>query len=283
MEDIAPKLLESIKKDFEKEVENNSVIRKIQNKIRDGTAELEEMHDYAEHLGHSLSLAFKANITIDSLPDGRMYWNIANRTIRPMLENNYYLTNEAASEVLKIADAKDGIGLNPVKGNLPNDRIKGLMDKMCEEDLEYEQMIKWVDEPVVNCSESFFDDFIVANADFRQKAGMSPVIVRKAEPSRIVRSKKGRYRIPCKWCRNLEGTYNYSDLETGSDVYRRHEFCRCVVTFRNGKKAQDVWSKIEWTSDDNLKTFNKDVVKLTTQQAQALEKQLDKTTENGGN
>ena len=48
----------------------------------------------------------------------------------------------------------------------------------------------------------------------------------------------------CKWCADLEGEYDY-DLAP-DDIYRRHEFCRCTVTYISEKKSQNVWSKRTW-------------------------------------
>ena len=48
---------------------------------------------------------------------------------------------------------------------------------------------------------------------------------------------------------NLAGTYNYK--EAPDDIYRRHDNCRCQVTYdpkNDSRGVQDVWSK-EWSSD----------------------------------
>ena len=55
----------------------------------------------------------------------------------------------------------------------------------------------------------------------------------------IIRSDHGGC---CKWCAALAGKYRYPE-EVPKDVYRRHDNCTCTVTYTNGRKAQDVWSK----------------------------------------
>lgn len=58
---------------------------------------------------------------------------------------------------------------------------------------------------------------------FQYKAGLSP---------KIIRTTTGKC---CKWCDNLEGMYEYEKvLDTGNDVFRRHEHCRCMVEHDNG-------------------------------------------------
>ena len=231
--DVVPALLESIQKDFSRRVKNDAAIARIANRIKGGTATLDEVHDYAQHLGETLSASLLDNLTERALPDGRLYWNIADRTIRPMLETNHALTNDAAAAVQKAIDEAQGIGLKTVRGELPTARIKGILDKAVEEDT-FDAMREWLKEPIINTSESFFDDFVQANADFRYKSGLSP---------KIIRTVAGHC---CDWCASVAGTYDYADIKSGSDIYRRHQFCRCVVTFESGRQRQNVWSKQTW-------------------------------------
>ena len=38
--------------------------------------------------------------------------------------------------------------------------------------------------------------------------------------------------VDCQWCKSLSGTFDYQAVRaSGSDVYKRHESCRCVVTY----------------------------------------------------
>lgn len=233
MTDIVPELMDKIKSEFNRIVNSDKTIERIANRIRDGTTELADGHEYAQRLGEILSEVLQNELKADILPNETMYYNIADRTVRPMLERNHDLTNAAASEIQKIVDRLNGIGLNSILAQLPADRIDGLIDKLVEEGLE------WLGEPIVNCTESFFDDFIKANADFRGSIGMNPIIERTASPG------------CCEWCAGLAGVYDYFDIEDGSDVYKRHEYCRCVVTYKNGMERQDVWSKKVWQSPES--------------------------------
>ena len=48
----------------------------------------------------------------------------------------------------------------------------------------------------------------------------------------------------CKWCGRLVGTYDYATVRnTGNDVFRRHEHCRCTVEFITNGKKQNVHMK----------------------------------------
>ncbi len=248
MKDVVPELLEAIEKAFKKKKISDKKVNDVLQRIEKGTAELDDGHTYAERLGEILSQALQNNITEDALPDGKLYWNIANGTVRPMLEQNHNLVNETAAQIQKALDQKAGIGLLPEFGDFPEDRVRGLLDKMCTAP-DIESARKWLGEPIVNCTEAFFDDFIKANAKAKSDLGYEPRIIRKAAFG------------CCEWCSKIAGVFPYDEVSgTGSDVFRRHENCRCVVTYDNGKIRQNVWSKEVLDEND---VWSKDIQQVT--------------------
>lgn len=234
MVDVVPELNRSIERDFKNNVMKDRRIATISKRIRDGTATQKDGHDYAERLGEDLSRALVGNLTPERLPDGRLYYNIAKRTVVPSLENNYELTNEVASEIQAALDLKAGIGLNSSKADFPTERIQGLIDKMTADNITIERAIIWLQEPIINNSEAFFDDFIRENARVRRDIGLKATLTRSVESG------------CCKWCEALAGTYDYDNAP--DDIYRRHEFCRCTVTYQSKKVSQNVWTKQTWQS-----------------------------------
>lgn len=232
MEDIAPKLLEEIKTEFNNKVKRSKKVSSFLLKVKNGKADFTDAQLYSKELGEILGNTFKEVLKAEALPDGRLYWNIAEKTIKPMLHNNYELVMSASEEVQKIIDIIDGIGLKPVRPKLNNDRVKGLLDNATNADLYTDEAQKRITEPTINITESFFDDFIKTNAQVRYLAGLNPQIIRTAESK------------ACKWCKAQAGVYDYEDVsDTGSDVFRRHENCHCQVIYKNGKQRQDVWTK----------------------------------------
>ena len=234
-QDIAPVLNEKIQASFKNYCLKDRRITQISKRIRDGTASFSDAHDYAEHLGENLSKALVNNLTAENLPNGRLYYNIATRTVTPGLEENYNLVNDITAQIQKSIDKKTKVGLGSVRAEFPKERIQGLIDKMTADDIELESAVRWLMEPIVNNSEAFADDYIKANAEFRTEAGLKTKIVRRADPN------------CCKWCADLEGEYDYDSAP--DDIYRRHEFCRCTVTYISEKKSQNVWSKREWKTN----------------------------------
>ena len=235
--DVVPVLNERIENSFKTNVMRDRRIAQISKRIRDGTATFVDGHDYAERLGENLSRALIQNLNADTLPDGRLYYNIAKRTVTPALENNYNLTNDVAADIQKILDESADIGLNAVRADFPKERIQGLIDKMTADGITLEEALVWLAEPIINNSEAFFDDFIDSNAKFRNDVGLKATITRRVA-----------YNC-CDWCAALAGTYDYDSAPP--DIYRRHEFCRCTVTYQSGKKSQNVWSKRSWESSSD--------------------------------
>lgn len=225
MEDITPGLLEAIRKDFI-EILGDAKIEQ-QNYI--GASE------YADKVGSALAEAFKKNLSSAVLPDGKMYWNIADRVVRPLMEDDHEMVAEAARQVQQALNEAAGIGLRAQTSPLDNDRINGILNRISAAD-QYDDVAWLLDEPVRLFSIAVVDDTLKRNVEFQGKAGMKPRIIRRAE------------RGCCKWCRNLEGTYDYPDLPR--DVYRRHNNCRCTVEYDPGDGSrQNVWTK-EWKDPD---------------------------------
>ena len=66
----------------------------------------------------------------------------------------------------------------------------------------------------------------------------------------------------------MAGRYEYHSEP--KDVYRRHDNCGCSVTYENGRKRQDVWSKREWEAPEPGAGVGERVV-LTEEKARELE------------
>ena len=239
--DVVPKLLADIETAFQSNTMKDRQLATVSKRIRDGTATQIDGHTYSLRLGKNASKALQEVLTVENLPDGKLYYNIATRTVIPTLQNNQALVNEAASEIFKEMDKANGISLNAIKPKFPKERINGLIDKMTAEGIDVQDALKWLAEPIVNNTEAFYDDFIRDNAEFRRDAGLKTIITRIAESK------------ACEWCKDLEGTYEFGYADTmPDDIYKRHEFCRCTVTVTSLKDrtSENVWSKKSWKASD---------------------------------
>ena len=85
MVDIVPELLEFMRAELLYEIGQDSEIVAIERRINQGTASMVDVHRYSEALGTNLSAILRSNIVYDKLPTGKLYYNIADRIIRPLL------------------------------------------------------------------------------------------------------------------------------------------------------------------------------------------------------
>lgn len=233
MTDVAPELLERIRKTFGTFQAGDSKLWEMYWEIRDGKANYETVNHYAIRLGELLSDALRKEISADTLPDGRMYYNIAERVLGPLLENNHELVADAAEAAQNAMNAAAGLGLKAVRPTLNQSRVDGLIDKVSSYE-NFEDAAWVLDEPVVNFTQSVVDDAIRENVAAQARAGLSPTVKRIAESG------------CCSWCSNLAGTYEYP---VDRDVYRRHERCRCLVLFdpKTGK-VQNAHTKVQYAN-----------------------------------
>lgn len=234
VEDIVPSLLKKIKSEFEDARLDSEVLKDLLSKLHHSKASYLDANKYAIEIGEILSNVLGASLTNETLPDGKMYYNIAQRVLTDVLGRNYELVSDYAEQVQKNLNSEAKIGLAAQVPELNQDRIDGLVNRLASE--ESFDDVKWLlVDPIVIFSQSIVDDSIRKNAEFHHKVGLSPKIVR-----RVVGH-------PCKWCKSLEGSYNYPEVP--KDVYRRHGKCRCTVDYHpgNGKK-QNVHTK-KWTDE----------------------------------
>ena len=234
VEDIVPSLLKKIKSEFEGARLDSEVLKDLLSKLHHSKASYLDANQYAIEIGEILSKALGASLTNETLPDGKMYYNIAQRVLTDVLERNYELVSDYTEQVQKNLNSEAKIGLAAQVPELNQDKIDGLVNRLASE--ESFDDVKWLlDDPIVNFSQSIVDDSIRKNVEFHHKVGLSPKIVR-----RVVGH-------PCKWCKSLEGSYNYPEVP--KDIYRRHGNCRCTVDYHpgNGKK-QNVHTK-RWVED----------------------------------
>lgn len=272
MEDIAPKLLEQIQLDFQSRFNKSEKIASLYARIRDGTATYKEADAFAAEIGEILASVFKDNLSSNVLPDGKLYYNIAERILRPTLGHNYELVADVTVDVQNILNKSAGIGIKAIKPEVNQDRVQGIIDIASGKE-KYDDVAYILDEAVVNFTQSAVTDAVKENADFQYKLGLSP---------KIVRTSSGKC---CDWCEKIAGTYNYEEVRnTGNDVFRRHKNCVCLVELVAGKDIQNTHSKkIAYASDikkrvSNSFTKGKELTRYTQEQAKALEEKLRGTT-----
>lgn len=229
-------LYKLLKEAIAKRIDKDDFITQFREALKKGGAKLEDAHEYAQRRGEASSGALLDIIQSGVLPNDRMDFDTASHTVRPLLEENFNDVQDAANQVQKVLDRAQGIGLNGVNADFPEERAAGLIDKLTHSET-VEETRQWLGEPVILFSLAAFDRWVQTNAEFRERSGMKTQIVRTAHSG------------ACAWCRALAKVYDYGRdvIEAGNtDVFRRHKYCRCTVVFESGKMRQNVWNKRMW-------------------------------------
>lgn len=230
MADIGAELLEKIRAYFKKKCQGDAYIQSVLGKVAAGTAQMEEISLLSQSIGFRASQAISEYVNVAALPDGKMYYNIADTILSGVLKDNYEIINSAAAECQRALDRKMGINIEPQRAPYPAERVQAVAVAASAPDISEEKMVRRMTSTTENITRSFYDDYVETNVKYRSEAGLECF---------IIRSDHGGC---CKWCAALAGKYRYPE-EVPKDVYRRHDNCTCTVTYTNGRKAQDVWSK----------------------------------------
>ena len=230
MADIGAELLEKIRAYFKKKCQGDAYIQSVLGKVAAGTAQMEEISLLSQSIGFRASQAISEFVNVAALPDGKMYYNIADTILSGVLKDNYEIINSAAAECQRALDRKMGINIEPQRAPYPAERVQAVAGAASAPDISEGKMVRRMTSTVENITQSFSDDYVETNVKYRSEAGLECF---------IIRSDHGGC---CKWCAALAGKYHYPE-EVPKDVYRRHDNCTCTVTYTNGRKAQDVWSK----------------------------------------
>ena len=271
MTELGAELLAKASESFANRIASDRKLKRILAKIRDGTSYF-DADEYAVRLGELLSESL--NGSTESL--AFMSEEVARELLEPLLTQDHDLIAEAIRQIQSNMNLENGVGLQPLLPDLDLDRIDRFAKKVASGATLDE--IRWMfGEPIINYSQSVVDEGIKKNARATSKIGLKAYIIREAEASGTKTIKRGnksyRYSVPCRWCRDLAGKWEYGTED--KDVYRRHESCRCKVTYVNGNNQQDVWSKAEWTADqsaDRQKFINDAVAKQEEEKAKAQER-----------
>ena len=245
MTEFRNQLRQAVQKTFVRRLETDKRLRQIANRVRDGTT-YEPAHEYSVRVGELMSEAFAENTETLAY----MSKEVAQEVIPPVMRYGHDVVSEAAKIVQENMNAADEIAIGVPDIPFESNRIAGIVNKVSNYN-DFERA-KWLfGEPMVNYTQSVVDQAVRINARQSSKLGIEAYIVREAERAEIKHRKKGKgtYAVPCPWCSALAGRYLYGSEP--HDVYRRHESCRCKVTFERGKFRQNVWDKTTWTEDDS--------------------------------
>lgn len=232
MEDIAPELYKKIEADFNAAVKSDSTIKTITAKLNKRPLTHNELTTISTRLGNHASAALKKTLVVENLPDGKLYWNIADRTIRPVMEQVYSISNSVQMLSQRVADQAAGVNIGISKGIDPDNRIREIIE-FATNSKTAEELDNALNLPVKTTALDFNDDFIRANADIRNDMGFIQTVVREYDGVGLANGKR-----PCNWCIGRAGTWTYEEAKENG-VFERHVGCGCTIDVISSDKVSN--------------------------------------------
>lgn len=220
-EDIAPALLDKVEKNFHARLEKAKATKSVMLKrARDGTV---NVYQYTNKVGKALSRAFIDEIVPEVLPNGTLYYNIAEKVLVPPIKEAHGMVSDVASEVQLVKNKKAGIGIKPIRPPIEEDRVQGIVDMVTNG--AFVDNIHYLNEPIRNLIDHFGDYHAEKNAEFLTNTGLEITITRIASAN------------SCEWCEDRAGVYHGYREALDNEAFARHEGCRCEVELSNGYKS----------------------------------------------
>lgn len=215
---------EDIKPLFMAELQSDARAQRLWSIIENGTATYSIASEYAARVGDILARVLRQNAPEESIDE----WDVAD-LIPKSLGLNHELITGACQRVQEALNADAGLGVRFQEPEFDFDRAYGIVSEL-EDNPEFTNIENTFYDQLVNFSQNVVDESIRDNANLLNRAGVESKVIRTAE-----------FRA-CEWCREVAGTYDYDDVkDTGNDVWRRHENCRCTIDFiteRNGSRYE---------------------------------------------
>lgn len=243
MKDIAPELYERLKNAFDEKYGADKAVDEIDKIISAGKGTYRDADDYAVKVGQILAETFTENLKAEELPDGKLYYNIASRTVEPMLKNNHALVNKRCMDVQKLINESEGLGLRPVAADINDEYIKDLIDKVTDTD-DFDRILKYLGEAAVSYSQGIVDSSVRNNAGFQSESGLSARVYRYFRPG-LTNQKAHHERKywACPYCKEREcpNGIPYEEVEaTGAWIWQRHPGCNCVIEYRPSRGFRQI-------------------------------------------
>lgn len=241
--DIAPEIYENIQADFKAGVNGNKTVQKAMRTIIRGKGSQKTMTTLAEQFGREASRALRGNLILSQLPNQTLYWNIAERTIQPLLIQAYKTVNYYATIQQDWSDKRAGLGVKILQGTNPVSRALTVME-MAVNSVTQDELRNALTDPTITAVRKYYDDFQAENMRLRNEMGLETTVVRVYDGVGLKGGKE-----PCEWCISREGVYSYEDA-VANGVFERHPGCGCTIEYHTsaGSERQSDWTTNTWES-----------------------------------
>lgn len=251
----------TVQDEIRQRIEKDALLARLRKKIDSGKGTYADSFAYSDRAGKLLGEIFSRR-----LPDIPLEEREA--LCVELLRDRYTDINALCDRVQKALDEAQGLHLAPQHAPFNGERAHQIGSSLRDLSKSVETLQRRAESAPATATRAMHDDRMKAESKFRSRAGLKCWITRKTD---------GKC---CEWCDKMAGRFEYGDEP--DDIYRRHDNCGCTVTFENGRKRQDVWSKRTWEAPEPGAGAGERVV-LTEEQARELEaKHLPMVLTNGG-
>lgn len=128
MNDIGLELQKNIETAFNERLAIDVVIKAIKLKVETGRATQRDVTMLCKRLGEIASRVLIENIKPEMMPNDKMYWNIAEKAIKPLMMKIHGIVNKVAAEVVMAEHKANGIHIKPIEPVFPKERIESLIN-----------------------------------------------------------------------------------------------------------------------------------------------------------
>ena len=135
MKDVTPGLLEELNKTFEQKLAIHPQIRAYKKKLE---AEKLDEKSVALFIREMVSLAATSVASVlrpEKLPDGKLYWNIADGVLVPFLKDVVNQMSDIAVSAQKDADQKQNINIKVAGIRYPEGQIRSYLNMIVRKSL----------------------------------------------------------------------------------------------------------------------------------------------------
>ena len=213
---------EDIREKFYQEMVNDKETQRLYKLIGSGKGSYRTASELAVRIGRDLGKTLKLHFPAEGEP---LDWDLED-LIPKSLGLNHRLVINACRDVQETMNRDASIGMKYQEPKFNWDRAQGIVDELRDHPVFSDIEKSFLDQ-LENFSQNIVDDSIRDNAAMMWRAGIRTLVVRQVDSK------------PCEWCQNLAGTYDYNEVkETGNDVWRRHENCRCTIDYVTTRNSQ---------------------------------------------
>lgn len=218
--------------EYEKLVQSSPRIQALEKKLADGTITMKEGAELNDLRAKAFGRALSGSVP--GIERGSREGACVG-----LLKDRCADVDELALAAQKTALTRQGLNLTPPTAPFEEERARKIGHSLEDDTVPDETIQRRARSATETMLRSQYDRDMKQGAKTCSDAGLRTYIVRDADPG------------CCKWCSEAAGRYTYG--EEPKDVYRRHDNCTCTVTYESGRGRQNVWSKQNWSKEQEQK------------------------------